>query len=301
MWFRLLPAIGCARRVPRPVGDVGRPPTTTVPRLTGAIVETSPLLYWVVDAESRIIYANAASEQLLGYDPTRSWAWPPATSSTPTTWTPPWPRWAQIVETGSATGPVTSRRWPCGCATATARSTYLDVGAVDELDNPDVDGHHHPGSADERPAAARPGPRVARGLQPAGGRADLPRGRRWPPTCPGRGWPSPTTGTATASPNVVGATLDRGRRGARPTPTPGRTALPWTAGPRRACHGDPPRPRRLPAPSGPRPKRRPAGVLGQPGDRAARRRPAGLRRGVARRWRARPGSASRSRSSGPPS
>ncbi len=41
----------------------------TVTRLCRAIVETSPLVYYVVDAASRVIYANPASEDFLGYAP----------------------------------------------------------------------------------------------------------------------------------------------------------------------------------------------------------------------------------------
>lgn len=38
-------------------------------RLSDRIVATSALLFWVIDADSRIAFANEASEHLLGYDP----------------------------------------------------------------------------------------------------------------------------------------------------------------------------------------------------------------------------------------
>ena len=155
----------------------------------------------------------------------------PATESrrTPRTWTPCSPRWVRSSRAAPALRP--GRRPPDGHADALPRR-IADLPRRRRGRGPRRSRrrrHHHPGPADERPAAARPGPRVARGQQPARRRADVPRGRAWPPTCPARGssiahdWQRRPLRHRRSAPALDGDLL-----GAGPDPDPtGRS--PWTA------------------------------------------------------------------------
>ena len=110
-------------------------------RLSDRIVATSALLYWVIDADSRIAFANEASGHLLGYDPDELIG-RPATEFVHT----------DDLDNGSgrarpdrrerharadrATCPPMAMRVRCSDGSL----SYFDVGAVVALDDPDVNG-----------------------------------------------------------------------------------------------------------------------------------------------------------------
>ena len=108
-------------------------------RLCRAIVETSPLVYYVVDAESRIIYANPASRELLGYDPDEILGMAASDLIHPDDLDTALAALSQIVETGAGrpgqVPPMAMR-----VRHRDGEIVYLDVGAVDELDNPEING-----------------------------------------------------------------------------------------------------------------------------------------------------------------
>ncbi|HEY5154475.1 MAG TPA: diguanylate cyclase [Acidimicrobiales bacterium] len=121
-----------------------RPPTgpldeATVTRLCRAIVETSALVYYVVDAESRVIFANPASMEILGYAPDEILGMAASDLIHPEDLETALAALSQIVETGTGrpglVPPMPMRVWH-----RNGEITYLDVGAVDQLDNPEVNG-----------------------------------------------------------------------------------------------------------------------------------------------------------------
>jgi diguanylate cyclase (GGDEF)-like protein/PAS domain S-box-containing protein len=111
----------------------------TVTRLCRAIVETSPLVYYVVDAESRVIFANQASSDLLGYAPDEILGMAASDLIHPDDLDTALAALSQIVETGTGrpgqVPPMAMR-----VRHRNGETTYLEVGAVDQLDNPEVGG-----------------------------------------------------------------------------------------------------------------------------------------------------------------
>ena len=108
-------------------------------RLCRAIVETSPLVYYVVDAESRIIYANPASNDLLGYAPDEILGLAASDLIHHDDLDTALAALSQIVETGAGR-PGQVPPMPMRVRHRNGEIVYLDVGAVDELDNPDING-----------------------------------------------------------------------------------------------------------------------------------------------------------------
>jgi diguanylate cyclase (GGDEF)-like protein/PAS domain S-box-containing protein len=108
-----------------------------VDRMCRAIVETSTLIYYVVDADGRIIYANPASEHLLGYSSGEILGMAATELIHPEDLDIALAALSQIVETGDGH----RRKAPPMAMRITNRSggvTYFDVGAVDRLTDPDV-------------------------------------------------------------------------------------------------------------------------------------------------------------------
>ncbi len=109
-------------------------------RLSDRIVATSALLYWVIDAHSRIAFANEASRQLLGYDPEELIGRPATEFVHTADLDTALAALGQIVEsgTGSRPGDVPPMAMRVRCRDGSL--SYFDVGAVVALDDPDVNG-----------------------------------------------------------------------------------------------------------------------------------------------------------------
>jgi diguanylate cyclase (GGDEF)-like protein/PAS domain S-box-containing protein len=119
--------------------DPGEPDEGRLDRLCRAIVSTSPLLYCVIDAGGRITYANPASELLLGYPPAELVGMIATDLVDPDDLETGLAALFQIVADGTG-APGQVPPMPMRLRHHDGSTTFLDVGAVDALDRPDVAG-----------------------------------------------------------------------------------------------------------------------------------------------------------------
>ncbi|MGZ4717126.1 MAG: diguanylate cyclase domain-containing protein [Acidimicrobiales bacterium] len=109
-------------------------------RLTDRIIATSPLLYWVIDADSRIAFANEASGHLLGYRPDELIGRPATELVHTEDLATALAALGQIVESGSGLRPGDVPPMAMRIRCRDGSLTHLDVGAVVALDDPEVGG-----------------------------------------------------------------------------------------------------------------------------------------------------------------
>ncbi len=109
-------------------------------RLADRIIATSPLLYWVIDADSRIVFANEASDHLLGYAPDELIGRPATEFVHTDDLATALAALGQIVESGSGLRPGDVPPMAMRIRCRDGSLTHLDVGAVVALDDPEVGG-----------------------------------------------------------------------------------------------------------------------------------------------------------------
>ena len=109
-------------------------------RLSDRIVATSALLYWVIDAESCIAFANEASEHLLGYGRDELIGRPATDFVHTDDLDTALEALGQIVESGSDLRPGDVPPMAMRVRRKDGALSYFDVGAVVALDDPDVQG-----------------------------------------------------------------------------------------------------------------------------------------------------------------
>ena len=125
-------------RTADPAGS-GDPDPGRLDRLCRAIVSMSPLLYCVIDQGGRITYANPASELLLGYAPAELVGMIATDLVDPDDLETGLAALFQIVTDGTG-APGQVPPMPMRLRHRNGSTTFLDVGAVDALDQPDVAG-----------------------------------------------------------------------------------------------------------------------------------------------------------------
>jgi len=109
-------------------------------RLSDRIIATSALLYWVIDGDSRIAFANEASEHLLGYRPEELIGRPATDLVHTADLDTALAALGQIVESGTGLRPGDVPPMAMRVRCKDGSLSYFDVGAVVALDDPDVQG-----------------------------------------------------------------------------------------------------------------------------------------------------------------
>jgi len=114
-------------------------PQPDLDRLCRAVVDTSPLLYCVIDEHGRVVFANPASELLLGYPPADLVGMVATDLIEPGDLETALDALSQIVTSGTGV-PGQVPPMPMRLRHRDGTTVPLDVGAVDALDQPDVRG-----------------------------------------------------------------------------------------------------------------------------------------------------------------